>query len=72
MPEETEARALRLAELQDDLAKKEQERFASYEASPPASDVETHGAGFVAQWGRHILIVVVAGLLLFGIVKFCF
>jgi hypothetical protein len=72
VPEETQARALRLAELQNDLANEEQERFAEYEAYPEASDRKTHEGEFVALWGRHILTVVVAGLVLFGIVKICF
>lgn len=72
MPEETQLRADRLAELQHTLAQQEENLLTTYEETPPPMETEATGPGFIALWGRHILILVGGGALLFGIIKVCF
>ena len=69
---DAQARAKRLAELQRTLAQQEQELLAAHEEPSTVTEAETVGANFVTLWGRHILTLVVASLILFGIVRICF
>jgi len=73
VPRATLDRAKRLEALQNAVAAAAQDREAPFEAMAAAGgNVETVGAGFLAQWGAHLLTIALTGLAIFGIARTCF
>lgn len=70
--QETIARADRKQALQDRLVHAQAEREAAYAIEATVSSGSAGGPGFVALWGRHIIIAIFGGVLMVITYRVCF